>query len=245
MVEIGQLDMSNPKQLEPSQAPTPTKEDKEKSKTSMWFVGVFLALVAIVIFVMIGITNNAENQITNIDQLFAAVENGDVGEERGYVYNGYVFAKDDQNTWFTRLQIGENIVQVPLHYGPRDLTEVEDIGRTNDTFNQREFYITFDPNSTQMQYVALAAAEVSLNVANGIGGTPVAACQYQDNSSCIDRPIITCENTKDKPVIVLTIDELAPKGRIVRAGNCVTLSGDEWGLLKAVDSFLLKWYRIL
>ena len=244
MVEIGQLDMSNPEHLEPMQD-APSKPTKEQNRTSMWFIGVFLIGIFLVLFLLINASNDPEKEIRTLDDLFLAVIDGTVSEERGYVYNGYVFAKDDQDTWFTRLQVENTIIEIPLHFTPRDLQQVDDSGLLNSSFAQKDIYITFEPNSTQMQYIALSAAELSLNLAKGINARPIASCMYQDNVSCIDRPIITCDDAVNKSVIAIQIDELSPEGRVVRDGTCVTLSGDEFGLLKAVDLFLLKWYGII
>ena len=89
----------------------------------------------------------------------------------------------------------------------------------------------------------MSAAELSLNLAKGIGVRPIAACTH-NSTECEGRPILTCDNT-ELPVIYLRINEDLPEGGIFFEDNCIILEGNEWGIVKAVDAFLLKWYRIL
>ena len=140
MVEFGQVDIANPEHLEPMQQPA-KKPSKEKQRNSMWFIAVFLVGIFTILFFLVQASQDPSKDIRTLDDLFLAVEEGIVDEDRGYMHNGYVYVKDDQGTWVTRVQIEDKLIQIPLHFAPRDLQKVDDIGLLNSTFAQKEIYI--------------------------------------------------------------------------------------------------------
>ena len=153
-------------------------------------------------------------------------------------YNGYKFVKKD-NLWFTDWQVGKQVFTLTFRFNPQEVRDVSISGHLDQRFFEAYSYITFDPVNKSMGYVALAASELSLNLARGLATTPIAACTF-NASACSERPIITCNST-DEPVIYLNRDG---PSEIVFAGNCITLSGDGIGLLKSVDKLLYLWYGI-
>ena len=128
-----------------------------------------------------------------------------------------------------------------MHFGPRDLEEVPVIGNLDKSFEKQETYITFDPLSQDMQYVALASAELSINLVKGFGIIPIAACIKQETEACKDRPIVTCDN-KDKAVIFI---KRANQTAVQLKENCIILQGQGKELVKAVDRFLYDQYNIM
>lgn len=182
--------------------------------------------------------------IETLDDLFDAIASGEIEDpEMGYVHNGFVFVRAQDGTWITRAVINQQEVQIPVHFGPRELVNVTWRGSLNGTFYNSTLYITFEPNSTQMQYIALSATELSLNFAEALKIYPTAACAY-DDPSCLSRPIRTCDSVNSS-VVFIKHNENFPDGRVDLRGNCVVLEGNEWGMVKAVDAFLLEWYGIL
>ena len=203
---------------------------------------VIIGLIIIVALGLFFFTREGEAQ--TIEEKFASVMSG--SEKYGYVYDGYAFVRDEQEGYITRLQVGEKVIQIPLHFGPREVKDVT-VGGTlenGSAFTGADMFITFEPNATPMKYITVAAAELSLNLNDGLGVTPHAACAF-DDPACEGRPILTCANT-DAPVLYLRINEDFPEGRMFFVNNnCIVLEGSEWGVVKAVDYFLLKWYRII
>ena len=186
--------------------------------------------------------NKAEDtKILTLDDLHAQNAAGTLDPNLGYMYNGFSFIKQ-QNLWYTQVQsrINNTVFDVPLHYGPRDLEEIPVVGSLDKTFISKDIYITFDPTSTDMQYIALAAAELSLSLVKGIGVVPKAACASKETDACSDRPIIDCNS--GKPAIYVKQSE----ANMVRLlGNCAIVQGDNENIVKSADKFLLMQYGIM
>ena len=166
------------------------------------------------------------------------------GEESNinYVYNGFSFVYVD-NLWYTQVQRPDGtLLDVPLHFGPRDLEDIPAIGNINDQFKQPRIYITFDPNDRSLKFVALSSAELSLNLAKGLEILPIAACAKNETEACGNRPIVTCEDN-DKAVIYLK--QTDSTGIVRLEGNCIELKGEGWELVKATDRLLLQWYQVM
>jgi hypothetical protein len=210
---------------------------RKSERNTVIALGVIILLT--VLFVVAKYAYKPE-QVT-IDGLLKQALDGKLDEDEGFVYHGFPFVFDAaMNSWVTQVQLGDTLVQIPLHYSPRDVGNVSVVGLTGKSFEQRRVFITFDPNSTQMQYIALSAAELGLNLAKGVNAEPIAACTTNE-TACYGRPIVTCNNT-NYPVIYLKI---ADSTRIIQKDNCVTIQGDGWDLVRAVDRFILKWYQVM
>ncbi|MBW2995817.1 hypothetical protein KY332_00795 [Candidatus Woesearchaeota archaeon] len=166
------------------------------------------------------------------------------GEESdvNYVYNGYSFIYFD-NLWYTQVaRDGDTILDIPLHFAPRELEDISIIGEINWQLEEPEVYLTFDPDEKSYTYVTLSIAELSLNLAKGMEIKPIAACSKNLTSACENRPIVTCEN-KDKAVIYMKQGE--GEGEVNLKENCVEIIGKDWELVKATDRFLLQWYNVM
>ena len=145
--------------------------------------------------------------------------------------------------WYTQIKRNDDsLLDVQLHFGPKELEDIKVTGKINDAFMQPQMYVTFDPSDEGLKFVALSSAELSLNLAKGMEILPVAACSVNETKACEDRPIITCHN-RDKAVIYLKQTE--GEGVVNLDGNCVVISGDDWELVKATDRFLLQWYQVM
>ncbi len=171
--------------------------------------------------------------------------------DTAYVYNGYSFVFYD-GLWYTQIlnQFSQELYDVPLHYGPRELIDVSITGNLNSFFtrvlnttianNTHRYYLTFNPDDENMGYVALAAGELSQNLVTTFDIAPVSAC-IKEGAGCENVPIITCENI-DFPVIYLTSGEPT---MIYAEDNCITLQGNQAELVRTVDRFILKLYNVM
>lgn len=160
---------------------------------------------------------------------------------QSYSYNGFVFT-NITGMWYVELQkIDTNIIyNVPLHYGP---LQVQDIPIDDDVARFGRFkniYITFDPDEERLQHVALAASELSINLAQTLDITPVAACTKNSTEACADRPIMQCDS--DYPVIYLNPYGLA---NVSVYKNCIKVSGQEMEIIRAADRLLLTLFGIM
>jgi hypothetical protein len=182
--------------------------------------------------------NPAAMTIDDLHQRNLEGEESDVN----YVYNGYSFVFYD-NLWYTQVaRDGDTILDIPLHFAPKELEDISITGEINWELEEPEVYLTFDPDEESYTYVTLSIAELSLNLAKGMEIKPIAACSKNETTACKDRPIVTCEN-KDKAVVYLRQEE--GKGKVNMDGNCVEIIGKDWEMVKATDRFLLQWYGVM
>jgi hypothetical protein len=102
-------------------------------------------------------------------------------------------------------------------------------------------YITFEPDADNVSSMAIAAAELSLNLAQGINRSLVAACSRNVTEACATRPIVDCRDT-DKAVIYLKENDVP---FIKLEDNCIVIYGKGNDLLKGVDRLLMFWYGVV
>lgn len=213
--------------------------DKD-SKRLLWLIGIIVGVFAVV-FLAKFVYNTQTGAAVTIDDLHKNNLEGKTSDEN-YIYNGFSFVFMD-NLWYTQIKRDDDVLlDVPLHFGPKDLKDVTVKGSINDDFQQSQVYITFDPTEENFKFVALSSAELSLNLAKGIEVLPIAACIKDETDACKGRPIVTCDDS-DKAVIYLK--KTKEKAQVALKGNCVELSGEDWELVKATDRFLLQWYQVM
>lgn len=223
------------------------KEDAKLSKKDVKNIGIILAVVIGIFILALGSLDladgdNTSGMVKSVDELHRANLAGELSEDRGYLYNGFSFVKYD-GLWWTILKImDERLVQVRLHFAPKELEEVTVLGELNDNFNKgEEVFIAIDPN-VQDKYYTLAVSELSFNVASGVDRTPVGTCT-EENEACVGRPILSCDNNQEnKPTIELS---LTGSPGVFYDGACVKLQGEEYALVKSVDRFLYEWYQVM
>lgn len=172
--------------------------------------------------------------------------------DNAYVYNSYSFVYYD-NLWYTQIlnQYTGAVYDVPLHYAPKNVTDIAVAGQLNayfslirnNTINSSylaQTYLTFDPNNTQMQYVALASGELTQNLARTFSLAFIPACTQKD-ATCGNAPVISCDNTQN-PVIYL---KEATETAVFVNKNCITIQGKNEELVRATDRLLFKLYNIM
>ncbi len=179
--------------------------------------------------------------IIDIDDLHNQNMEGNLDEEEGYMYNGYSFLKVD-GLWWTEVLLGHRLIKIPLHFGPKEVEEIEITGTLDPSFNQgNTVYVALDPK-VQNKYYTLALSELIFNVAKGLDRNPEGSCT-EENWVCEDRTIVSCENNpENKPVIELALDEEAS---IELSGTCIKVSGNEYEIVKSVNRLLYQWYDVM
>jgi len=125
----------------------------EDIKKNNFYILVGIGLVVAVIAVLLGIGAFRGSQK---DELFQTVE-----------YNNFVFTKID-DMWYTQWQKGIELYTVPLRFNPYETENISITGFVNGSFNKEEVYVTFDPDVEKLAYVALGAAELSINLAQSL-----------------------------------------------------------------------------
>ncbi len=163
-------------------------------------------------------------------------------------YNNWVFTKIAGLWWF-EWQKGDKLFQIPLRFNPIEAESVPIIGALNlSKFNAESYvYITFDFSdegsnvSQNFTTLALAASELSQNLATAINRVPIAACVNNNSKDCFQRPVKTCENT-DEPVIYL---REGGNASIILQDSCIIVTGEDFDVVRAVDRLLYHWYGII
>lgn len=217
------------------------KKEVKENKTLLITI-----LVIILLFAVFFLTRIFYKPLPlTLDEIHERTLLGDESENN-FLYNGYSFVKLE-GLWYTRVQVGNKLYNIPLHFNPREVEDVPIYGDVrkylaivHDNYN-RTAYITFDPEETELQYIALANGEFSVNVAKTINLNLIASCTKNITDACSKVPIVTCNSTK-KPVIFFDPNEEA---RVVIKGNCLIFQGEGKELTKAVDRVLMNWYDIV
>jgi hypothetical protein len=214
---------------------------------------VFIGIVVIIILLMVGIFLvskfwKGQGQKT-VEDLFLDTMNG-VENEYQFMYNGFAFVYVD-GLWYTKVKSGNKVFTLPFHFSPKQLEDVPFEGylaqymtfmRNNPIDGQAmSAYVTFDPTSQDMQYIALANGELLFNMVETVGLNPIASCTLNETSACYDIPIIQCNSTR-LPVIFLDHEGDA---EVKMGGNCLTIKGHGPELAKGVDRFLYALFGIM
>jgi len=178
--------------------------------------------------------------VVTIDDLHKQNLEGELDDEKSYVYNGHSFVKAD-GLWWTETFRRGTLIKMPLHFGPKEVEDIKVEGKLSKDFNKNDdIFIAINPNIIN-KYYSLGLSELSFNVAQGINRRPVGACTEED-PDCVNRTIVSCNDTKGEAVIELVLDE---KSGIELSGTCIKVSGQDYGIVKSVDRLLYRWYGIM
>ena len=213
--------------MEKEQNKEEKKPKKKKDKEAILYWSIVLIIAVVILFF-------AVSRFFSKTPEFPAVE-----------YNNWEFTEMAGMWWF-EWQMGETMYTVQLRFNTYEVEEIPINGKLdNEAFNAyHHIYITFDlSNNTgqDLAILALAATELTQNMATAINRTPVAACANTLSDACIDRPIRTCENIGE-PVIYL---KEGGNAKITVENTCVLVEGSQFELIKAIDLVLYRWYGII
>jgi len=180
-----------------------------------------------------------------IDELHDFNLKGKLKDDQGYVYNDiYSFIKYDE-FWYTQFLSpgGSRLYNVQFRYGPRDVDTINIEGSLNSELlnNATDYYVTFNPTGSNFSHVALAVADFNQHMTNIFFKQPIAACDKNETSACINIPVITCDNTDS---LVLYVKE-ANNTRVYFDDNCIVVEGSGFDLVKGVDRVLFEFYDII
>lgn len=225
-------DLSKPEEF-------PKDDTKKDTKQLLVIIGV-IVVCFIIVFAGTWLFKGQSKKVVTIEDLHRMNFEGEFSDIN-YMYNGFSFVKQG-NIWYTEVENENGVLfDVPLHYGPNEVEDISISGEITDEFLEPPLYITFDPLSTQMQYVALSVAELSSNMVKGFGLEITAACDKNETEACEARAIVPgC--VEDKAVVY--IKESNNTG-VFMNGNCVVVEGAGTELLKSTDRFLLKLYQVM
>ncbi|MFA6888808.1 MAG: hypothetical protein WC254_04915 [Candidatus Woesearchaeota archaeon] len=237
------------KQPTSEQVESVSVEEVPQTSSKTFFIGLGMFVVILVaIFLVPRFFNQQPQTLTEIHQ--ETITEG-MDTETRYVYNGYSFVFYD-NLWYTQISnaITGDLYNIPLHFGPKNLTDIvitgdldsffNSLSTTNISNNSYRYYLTFDPQDSELGYVALASGELTQNLVKTFNIAPVSAC-IQTGTGCETVPIITCNST-DAPVMFL---KSGSPTLVYAKDNCITIQGDGPELVRATDRLILKLYNVM
>lgn len=227
-------DETNPEEKEPNFGV------KEDSKSILVMIVVIAGAFALLLGGFKLYDSFTTAGVVDVDQMHKDNLDGKLGDEEGYVYNGFSIIKAD-DLWWTEVNRLGTLVKIPLHFGPREVEDIEIVGELSEDFNKgNDVYISIDPAVVSGHYV-VAMREIGANIGKGINRNSVGACTVEQEG-CEDRKILNCENAEGLPVIELEISE---EPGIELSGTCIKVKGTEYGIIKAANRLLYKWYGVM
>lgn len=162
--------------------------------------------------------------------------------ENYYSYHGFDFVKHGDMVQ-TQIQIKADMSKlytIELRYGPRELKDIPVIGEPKYFSLAEEVYVAFNPDDENLQYVALATADIQMNLIRVLNKKMIAACT-EESEECEGTPIKNCENS-ELPIIIVRQD---PVALVEQKGNCLFVQGPDMDMVRAADKFLLYLYGIM
>ena len=226
---------------------TQEENQKEETSDSKYLIIAIITILGILAAIFIGFTlydKYADKSVVTIDDLHQKNLEKELGDQKGYVYNGFSFIKAD-GLWWTQVTLDDGkAVKIPLRYGPKEVEDVKITGTFDPkAFNlEKEMYVSLADPTAVNKYYNLAMTELRINLLKGLQRPSIGACT-QNTSECKDWAIINCTTTKSKPVIVLDLTN--ESFGINLAGSCVTITGENEQILKGVDRILYQWYGVM
>lgn len=209
----------------------------------MLIVGVIL--VVVIFAVIFAARYFVQEKPTTIDELHQLNLKGKLKEEQGYLYDAYSFIKFD-GLWYMQLMSPgkSRLYNLQFRFGPKELESININGQLNTELfdNTTEYYVTFNPTGNDFSSVALAVGDFNQHMTRVFFKQPIAACDRNETSACIGRPIITCNNTD---MVVLYVKENNETEKVDYDSNCIIVEGKGFGLVKAINRVLYDFYTII
>ncbi|PIN70535.1 hypothetical protein COV93_01080 [Candidatus Woesearchaeota archaeon CG11_big_fil_rev_8_21_14_0_20_43_8] len=203
---------------------------------------VFVVVILFGLFIFIGSLQSKSQSLTIDDYHQRNIEGKE--SDINYMYNGYSFVKA-MDLWHTEIADNKKnrLYELAVRYSPKEVLDIKVAGPglDKDVMNMSTIYISHDPDSANMNYVALAAAEITLSVSGVIGMDVKAACMKNITGVCETIPIKTCA---DKDSFVLEIYD-GEQTAVIFDGNCIKIQGRQEELMRAADRLLFEWLGII
>jgi len=209
----------------------PKAEDPKKSKRSLLFIIIGLAIIILVIGAILILSRYV-------------FPNEDIVE-----YNHYVFQRFEGNKWMTQQLVRGQIYNIPFYNNPREVLDIPVDPKSViaiRTFRESvngTVYITVDPyESSKVVLANVEYARILGNAYNIYNMDVKSAISESVNGSGIN--VITCKNqSRDVFVIYQTVSD---KNLISVKGNCITLeSVNANESVRVADAFAFRLLNII
>jgi hypothetical protein len=220
------------------------ENDSENRNSDLFAITIFILVIGAIFLLIFALP-----KLTNLNKT----------ANNKYYFNGFLFEKTGP-VWYTQIQKGEELFDIPMHFGPKELTF---INISNETSSKMKWffneliprypesktgfylsYLTFDPYDN-LSSVSLSATEISMKLLQTSRIKMIAACT--DNSTgtgCEGRIKVTCDATDFPTVFIDQNEELnVPNVRIEE--KCMIIEGKNSDLIKITDRVLYQFFGIM
>jgi hypothetical protein len=216
---------------------------KTLKDSALVYIGIGIVLLLVAIIFIPRLIHPPQNY--TLDELHTLNLQGKLSPDKGYMYKGvYSFVYHD-GLWYTQLKTRNStqLFSIPFHYGPRDVENITLVGYLNysNLDSYKNFFVTFDPLDTDLNFVAVATAETDQILINVFGKGVIASCIRNETHICNQVPIVECNSTA-APVFFFASE---PETNVIYSNNCVVVSGDKQNLFKATDRMLYDLLGII
>ncbi|MBR9699632.1 hypothetical protein GOV09_04205 [Candidatus Woesearchaeota archaeon] len=210
------------------------KEMKKKDSTLIYALIIMVIIFASIIFV----PRLIPREIDTLDSLHEKNLAGKLSPDEGYLYKGAYSFVYYQESWYARLSNPQATAEynVPFHFSPREVEDIQPVGAWNaSAFNRfKAFYMTFNPKDEDLGFIAVSTGEAARVLTDVFGKGVIGACTTDEDTACVDRPIVDCDST-DAPVFYFSTEE---ETNVLFIDNCIIMTGKQEELFKATDRAL-------
>jgi hypothetical protein len=218
-----------------------------KNKLSSDKMLLIIAILVIGGFITVfGIRLMTPEQIPeSIEDLHDFNYQGKLDPSLGYIHDSiYSFVKFE-DAWYTQLKSpkGTRIYNIQFRYNPKEVADIPIYGNLDKVKlnNATDYYVTFNPVDGNFSAMALAIGDFNEHMSKIFFKQPIAACDRNESTACIDRPIINCKNT-DKIVLYVKDSNVSS---VEFNDNCVIVEGNGFELVRGIDRVLYNFYDIM
>jgi len=249
MAELGRIDLIKHdkendagKNSEAKPKHLPVSESDRKKAKLIAIVAAAVIVLFVASFISFKLLNKPE--VIQTDNGIITIYN-----KNYYTYNGFEFRYSDK-LWVTQIyEPGKkNLYTVPLHFGPKDLLDVQ-VDKQMISFldemrlfrgpdNRSAVFVTYDPE-VNSSFVTLSYYELSQNLRDTLQIKTLPTLTKE--SDAVENETVKICNGKE-PVIYLRY--LNP-AYVYYTKNCLVIQGEESEMIKAVDRALLQFYGIM
>lgn len=212
--------------------------DKQDTSTNTSFY-IVLGIILFVIVVLVGLA------------LFSR-QAPQPDPQDSYEYNGFTFTKSG-NVWITQAQRGNQVYDLTLHYGPRQVSNIPiepDLYRI--IFGSDLVYIVLHDESLTTANASSRGALAAIEIAKIVGKRydilnkdVVSGIMAPTASANPEIPVITCENaTTTRSVVLFAINDTPQVSQV--SPGCIWIQAPTGvDLIRAADRFLLQLTGIM
>ena len=116
------------------------KTENSSKATKQLYIALGFILICFIALFAIRFIRSPTGKAVTIDELHEKNLKGEM-TDINYMYNGFSFVFAD-GLWYTQVQKGNTVWDVPLHFGPKQVENISVIGNIDTNFNKKDVWFT-------------------------------------------------------------------------------------------------------